>query len=106
MLMSSSRRQPDYGKQPEQVQTPECKADGVVPPPAVRQRTILGVLIREVTRKMERMTTLAAEVKTKLMNCCRSGYVGKAGKTLQARCNQHEGGFKGGRPRASGMLNT
>jgi transposase, IS5 family len=32
-----------------------------------RQRTILGVLIREVTRKMEQMTTLAAEVKTKLM---------------------------------------
>ena len=32
-----------------------------------RQRTILGVLIREVTRKMEQMTTLAADIKTKLM---------------------------------------
>ena len=32
-----------------------------------RQRTILGVLIREVTRKMEQMTTLAADIKAKLM---------------------------------------
>ncbi len=39
-----------------------------------------------------------------LMTCCRSGHVGKAVKILRARCNQHEGGFKGGS--AKGVRNA
>jgi hypothetical protein len=87
-----------------QVQMSESKPGEVVAPPAVRQRAILGVLIREITRKVERTTALAAEVKTMLIMCCRSSHVGKAGKTLRVRCNQHEGGFKGGS--AKGVRNA